>query len=42
MFTQLLKAPSVSLPAARAFGQHNKKHIYKDGEKFANNFYYPR
>lgn len=43
MFTQLLKVPaSVSQTAVRSFGQHNKKHIYKDGQKFANNYYYPR
>lgn len=42
MLQNLLKTQVVRLDVVRHIGQHNKKHIYKDGQKFANNFYYPR
>lgn len=45
MFKNLLKVNTSSaqqLAPIRHHGQHNKKHIYKDGQKFANNFYYAR
>lgn len=42
MFKNLLQTQVVRIDAVRYIGQHNKKHVYKDGQKFANNFYYPR
>lgn len=42
MLKNLLKVQPLTQTTIRNHGQHNKKHIYKNGEKFANNYYYPR
>lgn len=42
MLNKLLKTQVPCLDFVRHIGQHNKKRVYKDGQKFANNFYYPR
>lgn len=44
MLTQnLLRVPQVMTQCVRSFGQHNKKHIYKNqGKKYEKIRYYPR
>lgn len=42
MFNNLLKTQQSLASCVRHISQQNKKHIYKDGEKFANTYYYPR
>lgn len=44
MFKKLLSAQNgtINQLSVRWFGKHNKKFIYKDGERFESVTYYPR
>lgn len=42
MLRKLLSSSQITQQTLRSYGKHNKKFIYKEGERFESVTYYPR